>query len=155
MKKRLSTALLVGLFSCAASVALAAEATPDAAKPSIEGPVGLQLYSLRDYFAKDVPGTLDKVRDMDSKYVELAGTYDLIPEEFKKELDTRGLKARVDRENAVAEKLMTIFGEPHWSSDAKYRWSFPKVNRDVVCAPSRGYLSVTVRDTSAQKDDSA
>jgi sugar phosphate isomerase/epimerase len=56
-------------------------------------PVGLQLYSLRDAFAKDVPGTLDKVRDFGFKYVELAGTYDKTPEEFKKMLEERGLTA--------------------------------------------------------------
>ena len=61
--------------------------------PSFKGPVGLQLYSLRDQFAKDVPGTLDKVRDMGFKEVELAGTYGLTPEKFKAELDARGLKA--------------------------------------------------------------
>jgi sugar phosphate isomerase/epimerase len=61
--------------------------------PSFKGPVGLQLYSLRDQFKTDVPGTLDKVRAMGIKYVELAGTYGLTPEKFKQELDARGLKA--------------------------------------------------------------
>jgi sugar phosphate isomerase/epimerase len=56
-------------------------------------PVGLQLYSLRDQFAKDVPGTLDKVRDFGFKNVELAGTYGLTPAKFKQELDARGLRA--------------------------------------------------------------
>jgi sugar phosphate isomerase/epimerase len=61
--------------------------------PSFKGPLGLQLYSLRDQFAKDVPGTLDKVRDLGFKNVELAGTYGLSPEKFKEALDARGLKA--------------------------------------------------------------
>ncbi len=61
--------------------------------PSFKGPVGLQLYSLRDQFKTDVPGTLDKVRDMGFKYVELAGTYGVAPEKFKEMLDARGLKA--------------------------------------------------------------
>ncbi len=61
--------------------------------PDFKGPIGLQLYSLRDQFAKDVPGTLDLVRDMGFKNVELAGTYKLTPEQFKSELDARGLKA--------------------------------------------------------------
>ena len=61
--------------------------------PSFKGPLGLQLYSLRDQFAKDVQGTLDKVRDLGFKNVELAGTYGLAPEKFKEELDARGLKA--------------------------------------------------------------
>jgi sugar phosphate isomerase/epimerase len=61
--------------------------------PSFKGPVGLQLYSLRDQFKKDVPGTLDQVRSFKIKYVELAGTYGVPPEKFKALLDERGLKA--------------------------------------------------------------
>ena len=61
--------------------------------PGFQGPLGLQLYSLRDQFKKDVPGTLDKVRDWGFKHVELAGTYGLTPEAFKVLLDARGLKA--------------------------------------------------------------
>ncbi len=60
---------------------------------SFKVPVGLQLYSLRNQFSKDVPGTLDEVRDFGIKTVELAGTYNLKPEEFKTQLDARGLKA--------------------------------------------------------------
>src|SRR5262249_26790628 len=59
--------------------------------PSFKGPVGLQLYSLRASFAKDVPGTLDKVKSFGIKYVELASTYNLPHEQFKKMLDERGL----------------------------------------------------------------
>lgn len=57
------------------------------------GPVGLQLYSLRDSFKQDVPGTLDKVKALGFKYVELAGTYGLSAAEFRKLLDERGLVA--------------------------------------------------------------
>ena len=38
---------------------------------------GLQLYSLRDQFAKDIPGTMAKVKEMGFKNVEMAGTYGL------------------------------------------------------------------------------
>jgi sugar phosphate isomerase/epimerase len=60
---------------------------------SFKGPVGLQLYSLRADFDKDVPGTLKKVHDLGFKYVELAGTYNLTPEKFKQALDAAGLIA--------------------------------------------------------------
>jgi len=56
-----------------------------------KGPIGLQLYSLRGNFAKDVPGTLDKVKSYGIKYVELAGTYNVTPEKFKQMLSERGL----------------------------------------------------------------
>ena len=59
---------------------------------SFKGPVGLQLYSLRDQFAKDVSATLDQVRSFGIEYVELAGTYNLAPEKFKAMLDAKGLK---------------------------------------------------------------
>ena len=61
--------------------------------PSFKGPVGLQLYSLRDQFKKDVPGTLDQVKAFGIKYVETAGTYGVPPEKFRTMLDERGLKA--------------------------------------------------------------
>ena len=69
-----------------------ANAAPAGIGPSIKGPLGLQLYSLRDQFKKDVPGTLDKVRDFGFRYVELAGTYGLKDDEFKAMLQARGLK---------------------------------------------------------------
>lgn len=55
------------------------------------GQWGIQLYSLRDQLATNVPGTLDEVKSWGVKYVELAGTYGLSPEDFKKQLDARGL----------------------------------------------------------------
>jgi sugar phosphate isomerase/epimerase len=64
-----------------------------AAEPAtfFEG-VGLQLYSLRNEFPKDVPGTLDQVRGWGVRYVELAGTYNLPPEKFRAMLQQRGLE---------------------------------------------------------------
>lgn len=56
-------------------------------------PVGLQLYSFRNQFAKDVPGTMAKVREMGFREIELAGTYGLSNADFKKLLDQNGLKA--------------------------------------------------------------
>ena len=65
MMKRLLLALLF-----ATSAAFAGDFT---------GTAGLQLYSLRDSFQKDVPGTLDKVKALGIKEVELAGTYGMTP----------------------------------------------------------------------------
>lgn len=80
--------IVVGLLSL--GLAHAAEKTVGTGA-KFKGPVGLQLYSLRANFAKDVPGTLDQVKNMGFKYVELAGTYNLTPEKFKQLLDERGL----------------------------------------------------------------
>lgn len=58
----------------------------------LKAPVGLQLYSLRTQFqAEGVPKTLDRVKNLGFKYVELAGTYNLAPDKFKAMLDERGL----------------------------------------------------------------
>ncbi len=71
----------------------AAFAAPAGIGSSFKGPIGLQLYSLREQFKKDVPGTLDKVKGFGVKYVELATTYDVPPEKFKQALKERGLEA--------------------------------------------------------------
>lgn len=60
---------------------------------NFDGRLGLQLYSLREQFAQDVPRTLDQVRNFGFKYVETHSTYGLSPEKFRAELDVRGLKA--------------------------------------------------------------
>ena len=63
-------------------------------KPVLKAPVGLQLYSLRTQFqAEGVPKTLDRVKNLGFKYVELAGTYNVAPDKFKAMLDERGLTA--------------------------------------------------------------
>jgi sugar phosphate isomerase/epimerase len=85
--------LTVVLSLLAAAPALAVDAASGEKLSGFKGPLGLQLYSLRDDFAKDVPGTLDKVRDMGFTNVELAQTYGIKPAKFKAELDKRGLKA--------------------------------------------------------------
>jgi sugar phosphate isomerase/epimerase len=94
--KALSGSLLT-LVGPLALVSLAASAAnPTAAQTgsgaSFKGPVGLQLYSLRDMFAKDVPAALARARDFGITHVELAGTYNLAPAAFKKMLDDHGLK---------------------------------------------------------------
>jgi sugar phosphate isomerase/epimerase len=95
MKQRLRL-----VFSLFALLALISSAKPGPAALSrdnmdqnFKGRIGLQLYSLRDQFAKDVPKTLDQVRDFGIKYVETHSTYGLTPEKFRAELDGRGLKA--------------------------------------------------------------
>lgn len=53
---------------------------------------GLELYSFRKQFEKDIPGTLAMVKRMGVREVELAGTYGLSAEAFKKLLDENKLK---------------------------------------------------------------
>jgi sugar phosphate isomerase/epimerase len=61
---------------------------------SFQGPLGLQLYSLRGEFKKgDIPGTLALVRSLGFKEVELAGIYNLTIPEFNRQLADKGLRA--------------------------------------------------------------
>lgn len=86
--------ILIGsALACAAALSAVAGEKTVGTGDVFKGPVGLQLYSLRDSFKKDVPGTLDAVKALGFKYVELAGTYNLAAEEFRKMLDARGLVA--------------------------------------------------------------
>src|SRR5262245_32158092 len=59
---------------------------------SFKGPVGLQLYSLRGEFTRNVPSTLEKVKSFRIKYVETAGTYGLTPSKFSEMLKSNGLE---------------------------------------------------------------
>jgi sugar phosphate isomerase/epimerase len=63
-----------------------------ARKGAFNHPFGLQLYSMRFEFKKDVPGTLAKVKVMGINEVEVSGYYGFTAKEFKKLLDQQGLK---------------------------------------------------------------
>jgi sugar phosphate isomerase/epimerase len=97
MKQTLASTIIFILMSFGLICSSNRAATPNqhnaGTGASFKGPIGLQLYSLRDQFAKDVPATLDQVRAMGFRNVELAGTYGQTPEKFKELLDSRGLKA--------------------------------------------------------------
>src|SRR5436190_20492728 len=70
-----------------------APSLPSANAASFKEPVGLQLYSLRAEFTRNVPATLEKVHSFGIKEVELAGTYNLTPAKFRQMLDANQLKA--------------------------------------------------------------
>src|SRR5687767_9882538 len=84
--------LTVGFFGLLAFTAAGAGKFSVGVGPSFKGPIGLQLYSLRGEFTRNVPATLEKVKGYGFKIVELAGTYNLSPEKFKEMLDANGLK---------------------------------------------------------------
>ena len=54
--------------------------------------IGLQLYSLREQFKKDVPGTLAKIRSWNIREIEGGGTYGMPLEEYKQLLAQNGLQ---------------------------------------------------------------
>jgi hypothetical protein len=69
-------------------------------------PVGLQLYSLRFAFQKDIPGTIKKMADLGIRQVEVSSYYGYQPEEFKKML----------RQNNMSVPSM-IFGWERFHTD--------------------------------------
>ena len=71
-------------------------AAPEPVDPKSFG-LGLQLYTIRDAMATDVPGSLKKVSDLGYKYVELADYvdgkfYGYAPLEFKKLVNDLGME---------------------------------------------------------------
>jgi sugar phosphate isomerase/epimerase len=63
-------------------------------KTVLNGPVGLQLWSLREYLPKDLTGTLAKVRAMGFREVEGAGLWKHTVAEMRAALDGAGLRCR-------------------------------------------------------------
>ena len=66
----------------------------EAAAPKKKIPVGVQLYSVREQAAKDLPAVLEAIGKMGYKGVEFAGYYgwESKPKELRKLLDSNGLK---------------------------------------------------------------
>ncbi len=91
--------------------------------------IGLELYSLREQFKTDVPGTLAKIKSWNIKEIEGGGTYGLPPEEYKKLLEQNNLKmisigadfdelaknaqTAIDEAKAFGAKYIVCFWIPH------------------------------------------
>ena len=100
-----------------------------------KSPVGVQLYSFRDQFAKDVRGTMQKVKDMGITYCETAGFYGMDAKAFRAILDEFGIKATgtsadfgelqdpaklktvVENAKTLGAKTVTCFWIPHNGND--------------------------------------
>ena len=67
--------------------------TPTQAASAAKIPVGLQLYSVREQCAADLPGVLAKVSKIGYKGVEFAGYHNRSAKELRKLLDDNGLVA--------------------------------------------------------------
>jgi sugar phosphate isomerase/epimerase len=91
--------------------------------------IALQLYTIRDAMAKDVPGSLKKVSDIGYKYVELADYkngkfYGHLPEDFKKLVNDLGMEV-LSSHASVSPKGITNdeakkMAEDHAKVGAKY-----------------------------------
>lgn len=95
--------------------------------------IGLQLYSLREQFKTDVPGTLALVNQMGIREIEGGGTYGLSMEEYKGLLKKNKLKTIatgadfgqlskdlqpiIDNAKAFGAKYVVTFWIPHQGDD--------------------------------------
>ncbi len=88
IRKIIVIALLIGSMNQAFAGTL---------QPGMDGsykePLAVQLWSFRNDFKKDVPGTLKRVRQLGFTHVELAGYYGMTAQQFRAELDKADLKA--------------------------------------------------------------
>jgi sugar phosphate isomerase/epimerase len=85
-------AFLATIAAAAASPLWAAQARE--IKTALNGPVGLQLWSLREYLPKDLRGVLTKVRAMGFREVEGAGLWGHAVADMRAALDAAGLRCR-------------------------------------------------------------
>lgn len=91
-RREFLSTLGAGLTASALKPAWALGADAPEIKSRLNGPIGLQLYSLREYGPNDLPGTLAKVRSMGFREVESAGLWKRTLREFRSALDAAGLK---------------------------------------------------------------
>lgn len=91
--------------------------------------IGVQLYTFRNQLAKDVPGTLAKIKEMGIREIEGGGTNGMPVEEYKKLLQQNNLKmisvgadfnqlatnpqAAVDQAKTFGAKYVVCFWIPH------------------------------------------
>lgn len=91
--------------------------------------VGIQLYSVRDAMAEDLPGTLKAISDMGYRYPELASYadgkfYGMAPREFKKMVDDLGMEVLSSHTQVEAAGITLdnakIMAESHAELGVKY-----------------------------------
>src|SRR5437667_10700969 len=80
---------LILAFLALSIIARAGELSGD-----FKGPLGLQLYTLRESFKTNVPATLDKVKAMGFTEIEGGGEYGLGMDRLSALLRERGVKLR-------------------------------------------------------------
>ena len=90
MKNQLLGLLGILGLSLALSACKSTASVGKVGEPVFIAPVGVQAYSFRNYFPKDIPGTLDRIQAMGITEIE-GGAGRLPAEEYKKLCDARGI----------------------------------------------------------------
>lgn len=136
------------------ALVLSSQACKSGTKPSGSGEaavvdpktfgLGLQLYTIRDAMAADVPGSLKKVSDIGYKYLELAGYadgkfYGYEPVEFKKMVNDLGMEilsshTQVEAEGITLENAKKM-ADDHAKLAVKYciqPWVVPEARTTIA-----------------------
>ena len=100
--------MLAGSASLGLST-LVAPNSATAASPSKQRVPGIQLYTVRESMAKDVPGTLRAIAGIGYREVEFAGYCGHSPKQVRRMLEDLGLKSPSSHVNAV-----TLREDPSW-----------------------------------------
>ena len=122
-------ALALGAMSLHAARAAEAQTGP------LGKPIGLQLYTVRDAVAKDLPGTLRAISDIGYREVELAGIPPISAPNLRKVLSDCGLTApsmhasMADLQAGLNERIdyATTLGTRYlvcsfpWTADSRFR----------------------------------
>lgn len=90
MKNQLLGLLAILGLGLALSACKSTASVGKAGEPVFIAPIGVQAYSFRNYFPKDIPGTLDRIQAMGITEIE-GGSGRLPAEEYKKLCDARGI----------------------------------------------------------------
>ncbi|MCU0408324.1 MAG: sugar phosphate isomerase/epimerase [Bacteroidales bacterium] len=134
-------AVVLSNYSCKPKAAPGQAAS--AVDPKTFG-IGLQLYTIRDAMALDVPGSLKKVSDLGYKYLELAGYsdrkfYGYEPAEFLKLVNDLGMEVLSSHTQVEAEGITLenakFMAEDHAKLGVKYcvqPWVVPEARNTIA-----------------------
>lgn len=118
-------ALVLAQYACKT----AGKTVPEEKAIDLKSLLALQLYTIRDAMAVDVPGSLKQVSDIGFKYLELAGYadrkfYGMEPADFKKLVNDLGMEILSSHTNVEAEGITLenakIMAEDHAKLNVKY-----------------------------------
>jgi len=112
--------------------------------------IGVQLYSFRNQFPKDIPGTFEKISKMGIRYLEGGGTYGMSMDDFKAMLKKNNLEvvsigasfeeleknpqAVVESAKAQGAKYVVCFWIPHYQNE----FTVEDVNKAITVFNSAG-----------------
>jgi sugar phosphate isomerase/epimerase len=105
-------------------------------KSPVNGPIGLQLWSLRNYLPKDLGGTLKQIRSMGFREVEGAGLWNQTVGDLRKAMDAAGLRCQsahmgLDRLRDDLSGALTE-AQALGATWVVCPWIQPKVTRDDI-----------------------